>query len=286
MLTPEELKQAEDYIFEKLPQVLETDRRFAVLVEGILAEKFPRRDEFNRLLEELTQLRIEQSTRFEQVDQKIEDLRQEQNARFEQVNQRFEQVDQKIEDLRQEQNARFEQVNQRFEQVNQRFDRLEARMDGGDARMDRMDNRLDAIVEGLRRNNDKLDLSLTVVGNLQSRVGRNLEDTVAGALRYALNRRDILPENIQLRKSFVDAHGEIGPPGRDYEIDILIDNSTVVVFEVKSNCNTRDLLHFNDKAEFIRKWDYPDKVVEKVMLTLEKNDFLRSKCQELGIMLV
>ena len=46
-MTPEELKQVEDYIFEKLPQVLETDRRFVVLIEGILAEKFPRRDEFN-----------------------------------------------------------------------------------------------------------------------------------------------------------------------------------------------------------------------------------------------
>ncbi|MBI1928201.1 hypothetical protein HYR99_28645 [Candidatus Poribacteria bacterium] len=257
MLTPEELKQVEDYIFEKLPQVLEIDRRFAVLIEGILAEKFPRRDEFNRLLEELTQLRIEQS------------------ARFEQVNQRFEQV-----------NQQFERVNQRFEQVDQRFDRLEARMDGIDARMDRTDNRLEAIVEGLRRNNDKLDLGLAAVSNLQSRVGRNLEDTFAGALRYALNRRDISPENIQLRKSFVDTHGEIGPPGRDYEIDILIDNSTVIVFEVKSNCNTRDLLHFNDKAEFIRKWDYLNKVVEKVMITLEKNPFLLSKCQELGITLV
>jgi adenylate kinase family enzyme len=51
--------------------------------EGILAEQFPRRDEFARLLDEMTQQRQEMNQQFKQVDQ-----------RFEQVDQRFEQVEQ------------------------------------------------------------------------------------------------------------------------------------------------------------------------------------------------
>ncbi len=265
MLTQDELKQIEDYIFEKLPQVLEMDARFAVLIEGILAEKFPRREEFNRLLDELTQLRLDQNAKFEQVGANIENLRREQNTKFEQIDNRFEQVDVNIENLRREQNEKFHQIDNRFEQ---------------------MDNRFDLLTEDVHRLSDRVDAGLMAVGNLQSRVGRNLEDLAAGTLRYALNRRDISPENVELRKSFVDHHGQIGPAGRDYEIDIFIDNSSVIVFEVKSNCDSQQLLHFNDKAEFIRKLDYPDKPCEKVMITLEKNAYLQNKCRELGIVLV
>ena len=265
MLTQDELKQIEDYIFEKLPQVLEADARFAVLIEGILAEKFPRRNEFNRLLDELTQLRLDQNAKFEQVDVNIENLRREQNAKFEQV-------DANIENLRREQNEKFHQIDSRFEQMDSQFEQ--------------MDNRFDLLTEDVHRLSDRVDAGLMAIGNLQSRVGRNLEDLAAGTLRYALNRRDISPENVELRKSFVDHHGQIGPAGRDYEIDIFIDNSSVIVFEVKSNCDSQQLLHFNDKAEFIRKLDYPDKPCEKVMSTLEKNAYLQNKCRELGIVLV
>ena len=272
MLTQDELKQIEDYIFEKLPQVLETDARFAVLIEGILAEKFPRRNEFNRLLDELTQLRLDQNAKFEQV-----------NQRFEQVDNRFEQVDANIENLRREQNEKFQQIDRRFEQVDENIENLRREQN---AKFEQVDNRFDLLTEDVHRLSDRVDAGLMAVGNLQSRVGRNLEDLAAGTLRYALNRRDISPENMELRKSFVDHHGQIGPAGRDYEIDIFIDNSSVIVFEVKSNCDSQQLLHFNDKAEFIRKLDYPDKPCEKVMITLEKNAYLQNKCRELGIVLV
>ncbi|MFB3040612.1 MAG: hypothetical protein ACE1ZS_02250, partial [Candidatus Poribacteria bacterium] len=113
MLTQDELKQIEDYIFEKLPQVLETDARFAVLVEGILAEKFPRRNEFNRLLDELTQLRLDQNAKFEQVDANIENLRREQNEKFHQIDSRFEQMD-----------SQFEQMDNRFDLLTEDVHRL------------------------------------------------------------------------------------------------------------------------------------------------------------------
>ena len=116
MLTPELLEEIEAYILKRLPQVLARDPQFATLIEGMLAEKFPRRDEFARLLDELQEHRRETQQQFRLVDQ-----------RFEQVDQRFAQVDRRFEQV----DRRFEQVDQRFEQVDQRFERLETEMRTG-----------------------------------------------------------------------------------------------------------------------------------------------------------
>lgn len=96
------LEDIQAYIFEQLPRVLEQNPSFVTWIEGIVAEKFPRRDEFARLLDE------------------VRDLRGDMQQRFGQVDQRFEKIDQ-----------RFEQVDQRFAQVDQRFDRLETEMRQG-----------------------------------------------------------------------------------------------------------------------------------------------------------
>jgi len=95
-VTTEELQQVKRAVLEDLPQVLEQDPGFVVFIEGILSEKFPRRDEFARLLDEVQAARRESNARFEQVDQRFEQVDQ----RFEQVDQRFEQVIAEIHGLR------------------------------------------------------------------------------------------------------------------------------------------------------------------------------------------
>jgi hypothetical protein len=107
-VTTEELQQIKRLVLKELPQVLEQDPGFVVFIEGIVSQKFPRRDEFARLLDELQATRLESKERFEQVDK-----------RFEQVDKRFEQVD-----------KRFEQVDKRFEQVDKRFEQVMAEIRG------------------------------------------------------------------------------------------------------------------------------------------------------------
>ena len=53
IIEPAVLEELKEYILVRLPQVLEQDPRFVTFIEGIVAEKFPRRDEFARLLEEM-----------------------------------------------------------------------------------------------------------------------------------------------------------------------------------------------------------------------------------------
>lgn len=92
MLAEAELQKVKAYVLRKLPDVLRQDTEFALYLEGMLAEKFPRRDEFALLL-----------SRSENLQKELSEFRNETNQRFEQVDKRFEQVD-----------KRFEQVDKRF----------------------------------------------------------------------------------------------------------------------------------------------------------------------------
>jgi len=156
------LEEVEALILERLPGILERDPRFVTFIEGIVAEKFPRRDEFARLLDEVQQHRAETAQQTQRVEQRVEQVGQhvgrvEQHVerveqRVEQVGQHVERVDQRVEHIDQsveridqqlqehrtetaEQfkrvDQRFEQVDQRFEQVDQRFVELTQRMEDG-----------------------------------------------------------------------------------------------------------------------------------------------------------
>ena len=111
------LEQIKDYIFDHLPMVLEKDPRFVVMIEGIVAEKFPRRDEFARMLDKVSRmvddlhnLRISSEQRFEQIDQ-----------RFEQIDQRFEQIDQRFEQMENKMEAGFHDVHVHIDRLGSRW---------------------------------------------------------------------------------------------------------------------------------------------------------------------
>lgn len=74
-LDKEQLDQIEDHITEILPDLLRRNPQIATTIEGILAQHFPRRDEFARLLDEFTGFRQETRHRFDRVDQDIHELK-------------------------------------------------------------------------------------------------------------------------------------------------------------------------------------------------------------------
>jgi hypothetical protein len=54
-----------------LPDLLRRTPAIATTIEGILAQHFPRRDEFARLLDEFTGFRHETRERFDRVEQEF-----------------------------------------------------------------------------------------------------------------------------------------------------------------------------------------------------------------------
>ncbi|MGC8779766.1 MAG: hypothetical protein ACP5UQ_02780, partial [Anaerolineae bacterium] len=125
-----------------------------------------------------------------------------------------------------------------------------------------------------------------VVGRLQTRVGRNLEDLVAGALRVALRRPDIKPKQLRLRQVIVDEQGLVGLPGkRRFEIDILAEDGQLTVFEIKSFCDTDDVNNLADRVTLVQAL-HPERKVEGVMIALGIDYGVPERCAELGITLV
>ena len=136
-----------------------------------------------------------------------------------------------------------------------------------------------------QRFSDLRDWVEMIVGRFQTRSGRKLEDVVAGTMRLVLGRDDVVSENVRLRQPLEDEDGMIGPSGRRYEVDILVYNSTLLVFEVKSVCEVEDVDRFADKVGLMRTL-HPDKTVDGVIVTMAPLDEVEARCVEWGLKLV
>jgi len=169
--------------------------------------------------------------------------------------------DEAIGDLREEMRAGFRRTDERFEQVDGRFDDMNRRFD------------------------DLKSWVGVVVGRFQNRAGKSLEDMAAGTLRLALKRKDIDPSSIKLRQKIADAEGIIGPKDRVYEVDILAEGNSLLVFEVKSYCDLEMAERFADKVMLMRHL-YPDKLTDAALIVLEPAAEVLEYCRNHGISVV
>ena len=102
-LTFEQLEQAKQYIIKSLPQLLEQSPEFIALIERVVAEKFPQREEFARLVEQ------------------VEAHRQETQQHKREIDERFDKVDERLDKM----DERFDKMDKRFDKMDERFDSLE-----------------------------------------------------------------------------------------------------------------------------------------------------------------
>ena len=217
-MTATEIQEIKALVLRELPAVLAQDTEFALVLEGMLSERFPRRDEFARLLEEMKEFRSETKERFEQVDQ------------------RFEHIDQQFEDMKHE-------------------------------------------IHGLR---DWMQLN---VGGFQTRAGKRLEDVVAGAFCYGLNRGDVRPELVKLRQKITDVEGWVYRAGKTREVDIIALGQNMIVFEVKSTADHDDIDDLADQVELVRHL-HPENTVEGILVMLGAERDHRDLCAQKGIKLI
>jgi hypothetical protein len=240
---------------------------------GLLAESLATRTETRAFLERLDERFAEQRKTMDErfaeqrktMDERFAELRKENAERFEKIDERFEKIDE-----------RFEKIDERFaEQRKENAERFEAMDRRFEAMQLQMDRRFD---EARREREDHVRRMDVIVGGLQRRAGRNLEDLLAGTLRLALGLSEIRPEHVRLRQTVQDTTGKIGPAGRTYEYDILAINGQAVVFEVKSNPKAEDVERFADKADLVaEELARPD--LRRVLLTLVRSDEVIETCE-------
>jgi archaellum component FlaC len=280
-MTKEEIQEVKDLVLRELPRVLEQDPNFVVFIEGILSEKFPRRDEFARLLDELGQFRSDVNTRFDKVEARLGGMDQRlggMDQRLEGMDQRLEGMDQRLEGVDQ----RLEQMDQRFEQVDQRFEQVDQRFEQVDQRFEQVDRSLAEIRQDIAGLKDWMEIN---VGGFQRRAGRRLEDVVAGAFCYGLQRKDIRPEHVHLRRKFEDVEGIAFKAGKTKEIDIIALAEEILVFEVKSTADFDDIDDLADRTALVRHL-FPGKKVHGVMVTLGAEPEHRNYCEKQGLNLI
>jgi len=236
---------------------LESDAEVRLRIAGLLGVPAGLPEALNRLADEIRAQRLAFEARFAESDRRFEALQAEMDRRFEAVDRRFEAVDRRFEEILREMNdnnRRLADLSQRFADLSQRFDDLRAWVEAN-------------------------------VGGLQRRAGRRLENTIAGTLRFAMDVRDIRPEQLRLRQKMRDERGLIGPAGREYEYDLLATNGEVIVFEIKSVAEVEDVERLSDKARLAAEvLGRPD--LRTVLVTLDKIPEIVEACERLGVTLV
>ena len=262
ILTTAQLQQVEKHIDKVLPFLLTSNPAIAVTIEGILAQHFPRRDEFARLLDEVQAFRQSVDQRFEQVDQRFDSLTAE-------MNQRFEQVDQRFDSLTAETNQRFEKIEKNQLEMRRDIAKLNAGQTNIIKRMDGMEAWI------------KL-----MVGDMGNQKGSTSEDLVAAALRYGLKEDDIDADTIRLRQPLHDPTGLVFRAGYKSEIDIIAQNGHITIFEVKTTyVKPGEVGIFAMKLDLFSQQS-PDVEVKGLLIVSGANERTQKECDEYGIRLL
>ncbi|MFQ5616025.1 MAG: hypothetical protein ACE5GO_06160 [Anaerolineales bacterium] len=317
MLEQEDFEDIHQYMIRVLPRLLRETPEVVYTIEGIIAEHFPRRDEFARLLDEFTSFRWEMLDRFDESDKRFDEsdrrfdsFRQETRGRFDEVDKRFDESDKRFDSFRQETRGRFDEVDKRFGEVDKRFDEVDKRFDEVDDRFDKVDDRFDKVDEemaGLKqttlhnrreiakvihgqerliRRMDAQEAWLRyVTGTMQTKKGHSMEDMVAKALRYGLKNPDIKPENIRLRQKLRGTKNDGMLSRAEAEIDLILENGRMVIVEVKTYADTGDAVKLDILVRLLRNQN-PDKHVEGMLICLSAEEGLRQYCERNGIILV
>ena len=87
------------------------------------------------------------------------------------------------------------------------------------------------------------------------------------------------------RQLLEDAEGLICPVGRRYEVDILVHNSALLVFEVKSVCELEDVDRFANKVALMRAL-HPKKIVAGMIVTMAPFNQVEARCADWGLRVV
>jgi chromosome segregation ATPase len=160
-----ELSQIRDYVVKVLPQLLRESPEIVTTIEGMVAQQFPRRDEFARLLEEVKSLRQEMIWRLElqrqELQQRMDLLRQD--------------MEQRINLLRKEMEQRLAQVDKHLEQVDNRLEQIDKRLAQIDKHLEQVDNRLEQQRQEMERRFEAVDRRLAQIDKHLEQVDKRLE---------------------------------------------------------------------------------------------------------------
>jgi hypothetical protein len=208
-----------DQLIKILPQLIRENDTVKGAIISALSGVVATKDDIKELIQAMDK-------RFEAMDK-----------RFEAMEKRFEAMDKRFEANQQETNKRFEAMDKRFEanqqETNKRFEAMEKRFE---ANQQETNKRFESVEHGI------LELK-AAVGSLGLRSGINLQDVILKLMQNQLAQYQIPYTSIQ-REFIQDTKGDFFFPGFSTDIDIVVKNEEVDLFEIKYQANNYDIFHF------------------------------------------
>jgi len=183
------------------------------------ADKQETESRFDRMLEEIRQMREEHNRKWEENQRELRRLREEHNRKWEE-NQR------ELRRLREEQNRKWEEQNRKWEK-NQAT--------------------IDAMLKEIQMLSRKHD---STIGALGARWGLHTEQSFRNALRGILE--DSFGVEV-INVNEYDDKGEVFGRPDQVELDLIIKDGTLILCEIKSSMSKADMYTFERKVRFYEK---------------------------------
>jgi hypothetical protein len=302
----EELKLRREQVDQQLALPRAEIQEIRAEIQEIRAETQAMREEFRLHREQVDQQLVLQRAEIQEIRAETQAMREEFRLHREQVDQQLvlqraeiqamreefrlhrEQVDQQlvlqraeIQEIRAETQAMREEFRLHREQVAQQF--LEVRHDivklkRGQLKLQTSQDRLSHDIKGLEA------WLRFVLGDLRNEKGKSFEDLVAVALRYGLKNPHIKADTIRLRQPLEDTQG-IFKTGFATEVDLIVENGKLTVFEVKASAKVGDVDVFAVKVELVKS-QHSMKSVHGILVCLSASAEIQQRCVELGVELL
>ena len=212
-------------IYEEVPRILREHPKARLVILDMISSNAAEREATER--------------RFERMFQEL----REHHQRLEEQNRKFE-----------EHNRKFDQILKRLEENDRKFDQIFKRLEENDRKFEKMFKKLEEHEEEINEAHKKIgevdNKIARTLGSLGARWGTASENAFREALKDALER---LTDLKVFRYQEKDREGIIFGRPDQVEIDVVISNGEVWLFELKSGVSKADVFYFKKKAEFYEK---------------------------------
>ncbi len=236
-----ENQQMIQLIRRELPGILQHDREMREWVLNLTREQYADKGEtesrFDRVLDELRRDREESTRKWEKNQQELRTMREEQNRKWEENQQELrtmrEEQNRKWEKNQQELRTMREEQNRKWEEQNRKWEENQAAI-----------NAMLEEIRGLSRKHD------STIGALGARWGLHTEQSFRNALKGILE--DSFGVEVINVTEFDDAGEVFGRPDQ-VELDVIIQDGTLILCEIKSSMSKSDMYAFERKVRFYEK---------------------------------
>ena len=237
-------QEGEPSVVQQLPVIIRHDPAVQNSILKVSQQHFADKQEtesrFDRVMDELQRDREEQARKWEEQNRKWEENQRELRRLREEQNRRWEENLREIRELREEQARKWEEQDRKWEEQSRKWEEQ-------DRKWRENQDTINAILSEIQKLSRKHD---STIGALGARWGLYTEQSFRNALR------SILEESFGIKVLNVtefDDEGEVFGRPDQIELDVIIQNGTLILCEIKSSMSKSDMYTFERKVRFYEK---------------------------------